>query len=68
MERLEYGGSYWFAPREQLMHGFLGFVRKKEFALSSEVAQAKWVSLKDAPGMMLPEAQGNCCVAGGFPV
>lgn len=29
LDRLEYGGTYWFADHEQLMHGFIGFTRKK---------------------------------------
>lgn len=28
LDRLEYGGTYWFAEREQLMHGFIGFTKK----------------------------------------
>ncbi len=37
LERLEYGGTFWFSLREQLMHGFIGFVKKADFTLSGEV-------------------------------
>ncbi len=59
VERLEYGGTYWFALREQLMHGFIGFVKKKDFTLSVEVDEARWVTLDEAPSMMFPDAPGN---------
>lgn len=59
VERLEYAGTYWFADREQLMHGFIGHVRKAPFALSGEVDAAEWVPLEEAPSRMFPERPGN---------
>ena len=59
IDRLEYAGTYWFEDREQLMHGFIGFVRKQEFKLSSEVDDAEWIPFEDAPREMFPERPGN---------
>ena len=59
VERLEYAGTYWFGARDQLMHGFIGFVRKQDFKLSSEVDDAEWISLENAPNEMFPERLGN---------
>lgn len=59
IERLEYGGTYWFAQKEQLMHGFIGFVKKSDMTLSQEVDKAVWVPAEEAPKMMFPERKGN---------
>ena len=59
IERLEYSGTYWFALREQLMHGYIGFVKKKEFEKSIEVDKAIWVPKEDAPKYMFPDINGN---------
>ena len=56
---LVYGGTCWFAEREQLMHGFIGFVKKSDFALSKEVDAASWVPASEAPARMFPERPGN---------
>lgn len=59
IETLEYAGTYWFADREQLMHGFIGHVKKSGFTLSGEVDRADWVPYKEAPRRMFPERPGN---------
>lgn len=59
VERLEYAGTYWFGARDQLMHGFVGFVRKSDFKLSVEVDDAEWIPYKDAPAEMFPPRNGN---------
>lgn len=59
VDRLEYGGTYWFAEREQLMHGFIGFTKKSDFTLSAEVDAAEWVPVTEAPDRMFPEKPGN---------
>ncbi|MBQ3379764.1 MAG: NUDIX domain-containing protein [Clostridia bacterium] len=59
IERLEYGGTHWFPMGDQLMHGFIGFTKKKDFTLSSEVDEAVWVPASDAPKLMFPEVPGN---------
>lgn len=59
IERLEYAGTYWFGPREQLMHGFVAFARKQDLKLSTEVNAAEWVPAEKAPELMFPEAPGN---------
>ena len=59
LERLEYAGTHWFGEREQLMHAFIGFAKKADFTLSSEVNQAEWVPVEEAPGRMFPERPGN---------
>lgn len=60
VDRLEYGGTYWFADREQLMYGFIGFVKKADFDLSVEVDAAEWVPIDEAPGRMFPRRPGSC--------
>lgn len=59
IERLEYAGTYWFGAREQLMHGFIGYVRGREFVLSEEVDAAEWVPYAEAPARMFPDRPGN---------
>lgn len=59
IDSLEYGGTYWFGERDQLMHGFIGFVGNAEFILSCEVDEAQWVPMSEAPGRMFPERPGN---------
>lgn len=59
VDRLEYGGTYWFAERELLMHGFIGFTKKSDFTLSAEVDAAEWVPVTEAPDRMFPEKPGN---------
>lgn len=59
VNKLEYAGTYWFADREQLMHGFIGYAEKHDFTLSSEVDQAEWVPFEKAPAKMFPERPGN---------
>ena len=58
-EQLDYAGTYWFADREQLMHGFIGYVKKADFILSGEVNEAAWVPAEEAPDRMFPERPGN---------
>ena len=57
--KLVYAGTHWFAKREQLMHAFIGHVRRSDFRLSTEVDSASWVSLEDAPSSMFPDRPGN---------
>ena len=59
LTRLEYSGTYWFAARDQLMHGFIGYTKKQDFKLSSEVNDAIWVPAEEAPTKMFPKRPGN---------
>ena len=59
VEHLEYAGTHWFDKREQLMHAFIGFVKKEAFVLSTEVNNANWVALEEAPKRMFPDRPGN---------
>ena len=59
IQTLEYAGTYWFGLREQLMHGFIGHVKKRDFVLSSEVDRAEWVPFSEAPERMFPKRPGN---------
>lgn len=59
LETLEYAGTYWFAAKEMLMHGFIGFARKKDLMLSEEIDSAAWVPALEAPAAMFPDRQGN---------
>ncbi len=59
VERLEYAGTHWFADREQLMHAFIGHVKKQSFTLSQEVDGAAWVPVAEAEQQMFPKRPGN---------
>lgn len=59
IDRLEYAGTHWFDAREQLMHAFIGHVRKADFRLSREVDSAEWVPVAEAPSYMFPGRPGN---------
>lgn len=59
LDRLEGAGTYWFAARELLMHGFIGYAKKQEFRLSQEVDEAIWVPAPQAGTLLFPDAPGN---------
>lgn len=59
IEKLQYAGTYWFASKELLMHGFIGFTTKSDFTLSGEVDSAEWVAALKAPETMFPDRPGN---------
>ena len=59
VEQLEYAGTHWFGEREQLMHAFIGYVRKRPFTLSQEVDGAEWIPAGEAEQYMFPERPGN---------
>lgn len=63
LERLEYAGTYWFGEKDLLMHGFIGFAKKKDFVLSSEVDNAIWVPALDIVDKIFPEKPGNAMFA-----
>ena len=45
--------------REQLMHAYIGIVKKADFSTSSEVDGVSWIPLEDAPTRMFPDRLGN---------
>lgn len=49
VEQIEYINSYPYEKKEMLMLGFKVRVKKDDFVLSSEVDNAEWVLLKEAP-------------------
>lgn len=59
LETLEYAGTYWFAKGGMLMHGFIGYAKKRDLTLSDEVDSAEWVPAEDAPPRMFPDSPGN---------
>ena len=59
IESLESTGSYWFQKRGQLMHGFIGRVKKKDLMCSQEIESAAWVLAESAPEVMFPDWKGN---------
>ncbi len=59
LEEIHYAGSYWFGRKELLMIGFIGFAKKSDFILSSEVDSAQWVPAMEAPQTMFPDRPGN---------
>lgn len=63
LESLEYAGTHWFAKKELLMHGFIGYAKRKEFVLSDEVDDAIWVPAEDIVDKIFPEKPGNVMFA-----
>ena len=54
LEQLQIVGTDWFARKEQLMIGFLGRAKKRDFTLSCEVEEAHWVPVEEALALMHP--------------
>lgn len=63
VQTLEYAGTYWFAQREQLMHGFLAYTPKAELVLSDEIDSAEWIPATEATKTLFPDAPGNAAYA-----
>ncbi len=63
LDSLEYAGTYWFAKKELLMHGFIGRAKKCELTLSQEVDSAEWTPAKDVVKTLFPKAPGNAAYA-----
>ena len=59
LERLEPAGTFWFDLKGILMHGFIGYAKKCEFTLSSEVDKAEWVPVPKIWNQIFPESPGN---------
>lgn len=59
VENLIYEGTHWFDKREQLMHAYIGIVKKADFSTSSEVDGVSWIPLEEAPTRMFPDRPGN---------
>lgn len=63
IQAMEYAGTYWFAKREQLMHGFLAYTAKKALVHSAEIDSAEWVRADDVSKTLFPDAPGNAAFA-----
>ena len=59
IERLEYSGTVWFGDKDMLMHAFIGFVKKADFHLSSEVDAAEWARYDMIKDRIFPDRPGN---------
>lgn len=47
IKRLKSLGTFWLEGRDQLIHLFAGYVRERQFQLSSEIKEAHWIPLTD---------------------
>ena len=63
VQTLEYAGTYWFAKREQLMHGFLAYVPKAELVFSDEIDSAEWTLAQEVTKTLFPDTPGNAAYA-----
>lgn len=63
LNTLEYAGTYWFAKKELLMHGFIGRTKKCNLVLSQEVDSAAWTPAKEVVKTLFPDAPGNAAFA-----
>ena len=52
---LKYAGSYWYAPGEMLMHGFVCRAAERTLHLSEEVDSARWIPEGDVPNEVQPD-------------
>lgn len=55
LQDLEYVGTFWFAPREQLMHGYIAYAPKQKLVLSKELAEGIWVPGTEAGQYLYPD-------------
>lgn len=63
LNTLEYAGTYWFAKKELLMHGFIGRAKKCNLVLSQEVDSAEWTPAKEVVKTLFPDVPGNAAFA-----
>ena len=63
LESLENCGTFWFPRNEILMHGFIGYVKKAPFRLSSEVDSAEWTPAAEVKDKIFPDLPGNTAFA-----
>ena len=63
LESLENCGTFWFSRNELLMHGFIGYVKKAPFMLSSEVDSAEWTPAAEVKDKIYPDLPGNTAFA-----
>jgi len=55
LEDIQLVKTWWHGKRDQLMIGFVGHTRDAAFRLSSEVAQARWVPVREALSQVHPK-------------
>lgn len=58
LDHLTTAGTYWFAPTQVLMHGFIAITHKQPLQRSSELSTAHWVDAIQAHRLMLPDQPG----------
>lgn len=63
VHNLHYAGTYWFNKTETLMHGFIGYIKKQDLILSTELESAKWIPVADVPKYLFPESPDNAAFA-----
>ena len=54
----QYISSYYFAPRQLIMIGFLAYVRKSDFICSDEVDDIRWYRIEEVNDVIARE--NNC--------
>lgn len=58
VERCQYISSYYFAPKQLIMIGFLAYVNKSEFTISEEVNNLHWYKVDEVDAVIARE--NNC--------
>lgn len=58
LDHLTAVGTYWFAPTQVLMHGFIAMTHKQPLHRSSELSTAHWIDAIQAHRLMLPDQPG----------
>ena len=52
-------GTFWLKGKDQLIHVFAGYVKGRQFRLSSEIKEAYWIPLTEIDSHLGPHNPGN---------
>lgn len=59
INRLESLGTFWLDGRDQLIHLFAGYVKERQFNLSSEINEAHWIPVSEIESHLSPHNPKN---------
>ena len=59
IQRLVPLGTFWLEGRDQLIHLFAGYVKERQFQLSTEIKEAHWIPLIEIDSHLGPYNPDN---------
>lgn len=62
LDELRLVSTYWFAPKDMMMIGFIAHTKKAELKLSGEVDEARWVPVEEAVNLVHPKGAVSHCL------